>query len=133
MHSGKSILGVLRENVLSHAFLSLGILYNASPGSVKKAQVEEWIKANYPGAWEELENMGRMRPSGRDEIFLVDRYVDIPKSPYWLFDHYRIVIEEHVGWLLTSASLTREAALASEAALKTKLQDEEENEAEKWE
>jgi len=82
--------------------ISLGVLYNASPGSVKKAQVEEWIKANYPGAWDELESRGRMKLSGRDDIFLVD-------------------------------SVTREAALASEAALKAKLEAEEEDETEKWE
>ncbi|MCJ1436910.1 hypothetical protein MMC27_006293 [Xylographa pallens] len=82
--------------------ISLGVFYNASPGSVKKAQVEEWIKANYPGAWDELESMGRMRPRGRDATFIVD-------------------------------SFARDAALASEAALQAKPEDDEEDEAEKWE
>ena len=77
MLSGKSIPCQFRKNVLSNACFSLGVLYNASPGSVKKAQVEEWIKANYPSTWDELESMGRMRPRGRDEIFIVDRYVDL--------------------------------------------------------
>ncbi|MCJ1404076.1 hypothetical protein MMC11_007301 [Xylographa trunciseda] len=97
------LLGKMEEVVgFKSDTISLGVLYNASPGSVKKAQVEEWIKANHPGAWEELESMGRMRPRGRDEIFLVD-------------------------------SITKEAALASEAALKAKLENEEEDETEKWE
>ncbi|MCJ1281743.1 hypothetical protein MMC26_001066 [Xylographa opegraphella] len=81
--------------------VSLGVCYNASPGSVKKAQVEEWIKANYPSIWDELESMGRMRPRGRDEIFNVD-------------------------------SVARDAALASEAALKVDPEDDEEDEVEKW-
>ena len=72
------------QNALSNNCFSLGVLYNASPGSVKKAQVEEWIKANYPGVWDELESMGRLRPRGRDEKFIVDRYVDL-ESLYALF------------------------------------------------
>ena len=74
---GTSSLCRARKDVFSNACFSLGVLYNASPGSTKKTQVEEWIKANYPGAWDELVSLGGMRPRGRDEIFLVDRYVNL--------------------------------------------------------
>jgi len=55
--------------------LTLGMVYNASPGVERKSQIEAFIKEKYPGAWEELENLGWDRPSMRPPMFRIDRTV----------------------------------------------------------
>ena len=63
------------ECFLSNILVSLGILYNASPGESKKAEVEAWIKKTYPSAWEELMDMGRSRPRSGNGLFNINRHI----------------------------------------------------------
>ncbi len=38
---------------------SLGVAYNALPGSERKERFEEWASAEYPGLWAQLVKKGR--------------------------------------------------------------------------
>jgi len=51
----------------------LGIVYNASPGMMKKAEVERWIKEQHPGAWKYLEKIGRTNARGGNSLFMIER------------------------------------------------------------
>ncbi|MCJ1249269.1 hypothetical protein MMC30_006492 [Trapelia coarctata] len=55
--------------------VSLGIFYNASPGVTKKAEVETWIKDKYPGAWKDLEKIGKTKPRGGNGVFMINRRI----------------------------------------------------------
>jgi hypothetical protein len=56
------------------AFL-LGSMYNGAPGETKRVDVEEWAKERYPGAWSELEKIGRDENEHGLRLFKLQRDV----------------------------------------------------------